>query len=54
MWDIYFKLRNMPGRAAVTVRVASAMVDKQTGEQGDKRHIMLPRKDVGRFLSMEN
>ena len=39
---------------AISLRVASAMVDKQTGEQGDKGHIMLPRKDIGRFLSMEN
>ena len=34
---------------AISLRVASAMVDKQTGEQGDKGHIMLPRKNIGRF-----
>ena len=34
---------------AISLRVASAMVDKQTEEQGDKGHIMLPRNDIGRF-----
>ena len=34
---------------AISLMVASAMVDKQTEEQGDKGHIMLPRNDIGRF-----
>ena len=30
---------------AISLRVASAMVDKQTEEQGDKGHVMMPCKD---------